>query len=415
MIRFIHTADLHLDRPFDGLTHLPESLRHRSADSTFTALTRLVTITLHEQPDFLIIAGDIFDNSHRSIRAQRAFVHEMKRLHDASIPVFLVYGNHDFLNKEWNHLRLPDNVHVFPEKPSVTSLTCASGQVVNLYGFSYHRRWIKQDMISQYLRSGKADYHIAILHGEQRSGSDESNYAPFTISELEEQNFDYWALGHIHKRQQLPSPVAIWYPGDLQGLSFKESELGQKGASLVDLDHSGAHVRFLPTAAIEWSRAELDFSESATADHIEEVINTFKEKARGKNKCAFIRLYCSFTNPGMSRLEVENLVQELIETSNEDEDERNDFIWLVPGTCTFRQHLDKEQIMNSPHFLGDLFRLIEQEESVLKAAEPLYNHHSGRRYLEPLSAEEQEQIRNESEQLLAEALLTAGTSANEDD
>jgi DNA repair exonuclease SbcCD nuclease subunit len=415
LIRFIHTADLHLDRPFEGLTHLPEPLRRRSADSTFTALTRLVTITLQERPNFLIIAGDIFDNSHRSIRAQRSFVHEMKRLHDASIPVFLVYGNHDFLNKEWNHLRLPDNVHVFPEKPSVISLTCADGQIVNLYGFSYHRKWIKQDMVSQYLRSGKADYHIAVLHGEQRSGSIESNYAPFTISELEGRNFDYWALGHIHKRQQLPSPVPIWYPGDLQGLSFKESELGQKGASLVELDHSDAHVRFLLTAAIEWSQAELDFSEAATADHIEETINAFKEEAREKHKCAFIRLYCSFTNPGMPRTEVENLVCELIDSLNEDEDELNDFIWLVPGTCTFRQQWDKDQIVNSPHFLGDLFRLIEQDGSVLKAAEPLFNHHSGRRYLEPLSKEEQEQIRNKSEQLLAEALMAAGTSSNEDD
>ncbi|SFG91223.1 metallophosphoesterase family protein [Sporolactobacillus nakayamae] len=415
MIRFIHTADLHLDRPFDGLTHLPEPLQRRSADSTFAALTRLVTITLHEQPDFMIIAGDIFDNSHRSIRAQRAFVREMRRLHDASIPVFLVYGNHDFLNKEWNHLRLPDNVHVFPEKPSVTSLTCADGQVVNLYGFSYHRRWIKQDMISQYLRSGKADYHIAILHGEQRSGSDESNYAPFSIGELEAQNFDYWALGHIHKRQQLSSPVPIWYPGDLQGLSFKESELGQKGASLVELDHSGAHVRFLSTEAIEWTRAELDFSGMATADHIEEAINAFKEGVREKHKCAFIRLYFSFINPGMPHLDVENLVRELIETSNEDEDEPNDFIWLVPGTCTFRQHWDKNQIVNSPHFLGDLFRLIEQEGSVLKAVEPLYSHHSGRKYLEPLSAKDRDQIRNESEQLLVEALMAEETSANEDD
>ncbi|MDF2911802.1 MAG: exonuclease subunit SbcD, partial [Sporolactobacillus laevolacticus] len=108
MIRFVHTADLHLDRPFEGLTKLPNALYQRTAASTFTAFSTLIDTTIHEGADFLIIAGDVFDNSHRSIKAQRYFISEMKRLQVASIPVFLTYGNHDFINKSWNHLKLPD-------------------------------------------------------------------------------------------------------------------------------------------------------------------------------------------------------------------------------------------------------------------------------------------------------------------
>lgn len=413
MIRFIHAADLHLDRPFDGLTQLPEPLRRRSAESTFTALNHLTSTALHERPDFMIIAGDIFDNSHRSIKAQRAFVREMKRLNEASIPVYLIYGNHDFVNKAWGHLILPDNVHVFPETPSAMSVTCAGGQTVKLYGFSYHQRWIKQDMIPYYERSGNADYHIAILHGEPHSGTDESNYAPFSISELEKQGFQYWALGHIHKRQQLLSPVPAWYPGDIQGLSFKESELGPKGASMVELDPHGVQVRFLPTSDIEWRRSELNFSGTVTADQLETTINALKEKERKKQAGAFIRLRFSFTGPEMQSSETEELLHELIDALNEDEKELRDFIWLVPDACEFRSHWDKQQILSSPHFLGDLFRYIEEGDSVQQATEVLYGHHSGRRYLERLSEEDQEWIRRKSEQLLADALTGASLEKNE--
>ncbi|MCO7124950.1 DNA repair exonuclease [Sporolactobacillus shoreicorticis] len=404
MIRFIHAADLHLDRPFDGLTQLPEPLRRRSAESTFTAFTHLINAALHERPDFMIIAGDIFDNSHRSIKAQRLFVREMSRLHEASIPVYLVYGNHDFVNTSWGHLSLPDNVHVFSKTPSVMSQICSGGQRVNLYGFSYYQRWIKQDMIPYYEKSGNADYHIAVLHGEPHSGTDESNYAPFSISELGKQEFQYWALGHIHKRQQLVSSVPAWYPGDIQGLSFKESELGPKGASLVELAPHGVQVQFLITSDIEWRCDEFDFSEAVTAGQLEAAINGFKERERRKQAAAFIRLRFSFTDCGVQNSEIEALVQELVEALNEDEKELKDFIWLVSDACTFRSRWDKQEILNSPHFLGDLFRYIENEQSVKQATETLYAHHSARRYLERPSKKDKEWIRSKSEQLLAEAL-----------
>jgi DNA repair exonuclease SbcCD nuclease subunit len=409
MIRFVHTADLHLDRPFEGLTKLPNALYQRTAASTFTAFSTLIDTTIHEGADFLIIAGDVFDNSHRSIKAQRYFISEMKRLQVASIPVFLTYGNHDFINKSWNHLKLPDNVHVFPVSPTMIPLHTASGQSVHLYGFSYKQRWISADMSTQYTRTGHADFHIAILHGEQRSGETEGSYAPFTIQGLSEKRFDYWALGHIHKRQQLAFPLPIWYPGDIQGLSFKESELGQKGASIVELDENGAHVRFFSTADVGWDCASLAFSGPITAEALEESMNQLKEEQRERHHGAFIRLSFTFTASGLERYEAEEMVREMIEAINEEEMDQPDFIWFIPGNCSFRTVWDKKQIIDSPHFVGDLFRLIERTENVSLATDLLYQHHSGRRYLAALTQSDLEEIKVESEQLLAEALLSPET------
>lgn len=405
MIRFLHAADLHLDRPFEGLTRLPESLHERAARSTFIALHRLVDAALHERADFLLISGDLFDNSHRSIKAQHAFVKEMWRLQSALIPVYLVYGNHDFVNETWNQLGLPDNVHVFPETPGCFTLTCANGQVVHVYGFSYHQKWVKENMAAQYRKSGTADFHIALLHGEEKSGIDDGHYAPFTLTDLETAGFDYWALGHIHKRQQLPVSVPAWYPGDLQGLSFKDSELGLKGASVVHLTQHHAEVRFLPTSDIEWIHADRCFGQIETADQLTESLHAFKEDEREKHHGVFVRLNSTFEQNGLPQQTLEKLFREVIETLNEDEEQHSDFVWLELGTFDVHGDWNIEEIMNSPHFAGDLFRLIEQPDSVDEAAAMLYSHHLGRRFLPPLSSEDQQQIRHASEQLLADVLL----------
>ncbi|MCO7176854.1 exonuclease SbcCD subunit D [Sporolactobacillus kofuensis] len=406
MIRFVHAADLHLDRPFEGLTTLPEEIHKRAAESTFQALRHLVDKTIHSKADFLIIAGDIFDNSHRSIKAQRAFISEMGRLEQAGIPVYISYGNHDFINQSWNHLTLPDNVHVFPETPSMFSLQTTHGLHVHLYGFSYQQRWIHTDMAAQYSRTGQADYHIALLHGEQRNPNDSGKYAPFTQQELIEKGFDYWALGHIHKRQQLAVPAPIWYPGDIQGLSFKESELGEKGASLVELDAHGAHVHFFQTSVIYWDREKLPFTGPLTAENLEEALTKLKEKFREKHHACFIRVAFSFADPGRERNDVEDMVKELIDAVNEDESDQSDFIWLIQGECSYKSVWDKQEVMTSSHFVGDLFRFIEEQDSVDRATELLYHHHSAKKYLTALTPSEQQQIRAESEQLLADALLS---------
>ena len=49
----------------------------------------------------------------------------------------------------------------------------------------------------------------------------------FTVKDLYEKQFDYWALGHIHKRTILSEDPPIIYPGNIQGRNKKE--IGVKG------------------------------------------------------------------------------------------------------------------------------------------------------------------------------------------
>lgn len=94
-IRFIHAADLHLDAAFSGISReAPSDLALRLQRSTFTALTRLVELCERERPDFLLLAGDVYNAEDQSLRAQLAVHDACARLSRLGIPVFIVHGNH---------------------------------------------------------------------------------------------------------------------------------------------------------------------------------------------------------------------------------------------------------------------------------------------------------------------------------
>lgn len=72
-LRFMHIADLHLDSPFVGLKHLPPFIFQQMKDSTFKSLTKLVTVAITEKIDFLLIAGDIYDEKNTKYPCSSTF------------------------------------------------------------------------------------------------------------------------------------------------------------------------------------------------------------------------------------------------------------------------------------------------------------------------------------------------------
>lgn len=124
----------------------------------------------------------------------------MLRLEEEQIEVYLIHGNHDHLNGSWVQIELPPNVHVFPSMVTVKKYV-KNNLSANLYGFSYETRHIKERRIDEYERSDDAHFHIGILHGNLEGSTEHSAYAPFQVSDLLAKKMDYWALGHIHKRE----------------------------------------------------------------------------------------------------------------------------------------------------------------------------------------------------------------------
>lgn len=101
-VKFIHAADLHLDSPFKGMEmNVSQSVWERMKQSTFESFERIVDKAIQERVDFVLLAGDLYDEETRSLRAQVFVREQMKRLSQYDIPVFIIHGNHDHLGGSW--------------------------------------------------------------------------------------------------------------------------------------------------------------------------------------------------------------------------------------------------------------------------------------------------------------------------
>ena len=110
---FIHAADLHLGAPFKGLRTIAPEWSEVLLQAIPESFRKVISTALAEKVDFVVIAGDVFDNSHPSYADFSLFVKGLKQLNEAGIPVYFVTGNHDpYLSWDNSFASLPPNAHL---------------------------------------------------------------------------------------------------------------------------------------------------------------------------------------------------------------------------------------------------------------------------------------------------------------
>ncbi|MEX0586305.1 MAG: DNA repair exonuclease [Pirellulales bacterium] len=237
--RFLHAADLHLERPFEGVAEAPDALRERLIDAPYVAATRLFDLAVAEGVDFVILAGDVADIRRAGPRAMAFLVEQFERLAARNIRVYWAGGQVDPPSQWPASISLPRHVRVFPADRVESFLHERDGRplarIVGVGGSSsYEPR--------------AADFHppdvdvptIAALH------------LPADLPAMDREPIAYWALGGDHSRRTLfASPGTAHYAGTPQGRTRHES--GPRGATLVDVDDSGrARTVFQPLDAVRW-------------------------------------------------------------------------------------------------------------------------------------------------------------------
>lgn len=292
-MKFIHTADLHLDSPFLGLKNhmLPNDLWEKVHQSTFDSFEKMIDGAIEQQVDFVLLAGDLFDREERSVAADAFLISQLNRLKNHGIEAFISFGNHDYSTANPDSFGYPDNTEVFGNQVETKKYTLSDGEVVAVSGFSFDKQWITQPMIQDYPQAmGDVTWNIGMLHGSLSSlNSPEANYAPFTLSELEEKGYDYWALGHIHKRQSLNDQQTINYSGNTQGRHINEP--GEKGYLLVQSHGRQLNTEFVPTAPIVWERVTLSLADLSSKQLLESIFEKLADFHY--SKLHFIRIELS--------------------------------------------------------------------------------------------------------------------------
>jgi len=375
-IRFIHSADLHLDRPFVGLSKLGYNQIEKIKQGAFLALNRLVDLAINEKVHFVVIVGDVFDQASTTIYAEVKFKQALERLNQKGIHVYVSFGNHDYHQTTEMTFDYLDNVYVFNHQ-TVSSFTYRSsnGTTVELQGFSYETRHVTEDISLGFSVNQTCDYQVGMLHGSVGTSSEHETYAPFQLNFLRSLNFDYFALGHIHKRQVLSEAPPIVYSGNIQGGSKKES--GEKGCYIVELKDNGTTFTFQPLQSIRYETIQVDGISIQTVD---DLIHTLRKYLGEQPPNAVLAAeICHPTDALLSLYHAQGFT-DVIQLLNEGNDRQ---AYLI--------ELSVEQPAVTLHQHDPFFQTLTQqfkEESDKSYVDELFQHHRARHFLDELTEDD---------------------------
>lgn len=278
MFKFIHAADLHLDSPLKGLERYEGAPVETIRQATRRALENLIELAITQKVAFVVIAGDLYDGDWKEFRTGLYFVSQMVKLREAGIPVHLIAGNHDAANKMTRRLPLPDNVHVFsPDAPETIRIPQYD---VAIHGQSFARGAVIENLSVGYPTAVPGMFNLGLLHTAASGREGHEPYAPCTLDDLRAKQYDYWALGHVHKRETLCEDPPIVFAGNTQGRHIREA--GPKGCILVTVDDH--RITTVPhwLDVLRWEPCTVNASHAETGyDVLDQVRQGLDELARG--------------------------------------------------------------------------------------------------------------------------------------
>jgi len=262
MLKFLHAADLHLDSPMHKLEAYEGAPVEELRNATRRAFENLVRLAVSEGVAFVVIAGDLYDGDWQDYNTGLHFTARMGRLREAGIPVFLVSGNHDAASRITRTLRLPEGVRLFPSDGPATFLL--EDPEVAVHGQSFASPAVRKDLASGYPEPVAGRFNVGVLHTCATGRDGHEPYAPCSLETLRDKGYDYWALGHVHRREVLLEEPLVVFPGNTQGRHVRET--GAKGCMLVSVDDQGrAEAAFRPLDAARWFVEGIDASNASDA------------------------------------------------------------------------------------------------------------------------------------------------------
>lgn len=255
-MKFLHLADLHLGKRLNDFSFLEDQVR---------LLFQVEEIARSERADAVLIAGDVYQKASPQSEAMAAFDQFITRLKEMGLAVFVISGNHDSAQRISYFSSLLKNSGVYVSEAfdghlQQVTLQDEHGElVVSLLPFLKPiqlRRFYPDEKIETYqdavqavLRHSPVDTakrNVLVCHqfitGAETSDSEEKTVGGLdNIDAAVFADFDYVALGHIHKPQQCARET-LRYAGSLMKYSFSEVnqkktvavvEMGEKGETQV--------------------------------------------------------------------------------------------------------------------------------------------------------------------------------------
>jgi len=250
-IKILHSADIHFDTPFSGMTP-KEALK--SKEELKQVFEKIIKMTLEKEIDILLIAGDIFDN----LSVNKTTLYFIKNCFEniSTVHVFISPGNHDPFNEKsfYSIVDWPANVHVF--KGDMESIMLDDLDTA-VWGAGFNTSHVNKSLLKDAKRVERYN-NIMVLHGEITTAKEGNDYNPITEEEIAKSNMDYIALGHRHKFSEVKKIDNTYYSysGCPQGRGFDELE--DKGIVLIELKDKFLESKFIRTSIRNYYEKEIN-------------------------------------------------------------------------------------------------------------------------------------------------------------
>ena len=393
---FVHAADLHLDTPFTGIGKTSPETAAALRDASLAAFDSLVKLTIDRGAAFLLLAGDVYDGERRSVRAQLRFRKGLEQLSERGIATFMVHGNHDPLDG-WSAIRhWPESVTIFGSEAvtskTVTSKTATSNRghqggtpIATVHGISYGEPQVSENLAQRFERGAAPDsalgLQIGLLHCTVGGGSDEASYAPCDLADLKAAGMDYWALGHIHQRATLQEREPwVVYPGTPQGRSPKPSELGAKGAVVVEAADDGVSaVNFVPLDSIRFVNLQCKIDAIEDLVTLRDALLAQVEECRGENRGRGVIVRCRLTGRGtvFEDLARPGVVAELLKELREEAQTESPLVWWEGIRNETGKPLKRESLRKRGDFSSQLIQFTDDVTGDPERLQALFAEHLG--------------------------------------
>ncbi|MEH2329110.1 exonuclease SbcCD subunit D [Nostoc sp.] len=298
MIKILHLSDIHMGSGFShGRINPATGLNTRLEDFVNT-LSICIDRALTDAVDMVIFGGDAFPDATPPPYVQQAFASQFRRLMDANIPTVLLVGNHDQHSQGqggaslniYRTLGVPGFVvgdalttHCIQTRngkvqvitlPWLTRSTLMTRQETEGLSLAEVNQLLTERLrvvIEGEIRRLDPDVPTILLAhlmadnatlGAERFLAVGKGFT-LPLSLLTRPCFDYVALGHVHRHQNLNksnNPPVI-YPGSIERVDFSE-EKEDKGYVMLELERGSAEWEFCPLTVRTFRTIEVDISKA---------------------------------------------------------------------------------------------------------------------------------------------------------
>lgn len=265
-MKFVHIADMHFDSPFVNLSDkdILGDLRRLEQRKVFK---KVIEYIKQNNIEYLFISGDLYEHKYVKLSTIEYINNLFKEISNTKI--YISPGNHDpyIKNSYYNKFNWSENVKIFHSK-----IEKIENEDINIYGYGFDDFYCTDCGMEKLELDDLNKINLLVIHGTLDGASiEEKQYNSMTRKMLQEKQFDYIAMGHIHKPDYSTNIV---YPGSTISLGF--DELGKHGMIVGDIQKGKVDLEFIPLDEERFKEIEMDITDILSKEELIEKINNLE-------------------------------------------------------------------------------------------------------------------------------------------